>query len=106
MDYIKIDNDNTVSISGEVFFLTHKHKDGHYMGFYSHSPWGNVRDQEQGWVVLSPELEEVGRIETRTSGICSGLGWAKWVAIQIDIHGPRKKLYDEFGNQWRITVDV
>jgi len=95
-------SDYTASTSQGLIFLTAKFEDGHYLGFYSHSPWGRIHNQERGWAVVSPEGEIVDMIETYSWGSC-GFGFHEWRREQKEEHGRAKKLLDDFGNQkWKM----
>lgn len=96
----ELGKDLSASVDKELFFLTNIFTDGSFLGFWSHSPWGLCRDQEQGWVVLSPELEVLDTCETRTSGRSAGNNFAKWRKRQTMEHGKSHKLMEEFGEHY------
>lgn len=97
--------DLDVVADGVHIFLTNVFKDGCVLGFWSHSPWGCVHDQEQGWAVLDKNLNIIAECETRTSGQSAGNDFRKWRTEQKEIHGSSFKLSREFENEaiWRIT---
>ena len=100
----KLGKDLTASVDGELFFLTNVFADSSLLGFWSHSPWGTTRDQEQGWVVLSKDLEVISSCETRTSGQNAGNDFRAWRRDQKLIHGRSFKLCPDWDNEsfWKI----
>lgn len=99
-----LSSDMTVRVNNETYFLTNVFKDGSFLGFWSHSPWGRSRNQEQGWVVLSPNLEILDSCETRTSGMPAGNDFRKWRKQQTQEHGKSSKIMYDFGEQmWKMS---
>lgn len=96
--------DLVASTQNGLYFLTGIFKNGYLLGFWSHSSWGNVHDQEQGWVILSPKLDVVSSCETRTMGGSAGNDFKKWRNNQKENYGKLTKFADEFSNEsfWRI----
>lgn len=88
--------------TGLHIFLTARFKTGHFLGFWSHSPWGTCQDQEKGWVVINPETLEITDMhETRSMGMSMG-GFSKWRKGITEKFGKSTKLLDGFGNQmWK-----
>lgn len=88
-----------------TIFLTNVFKDGCFLGFWSHSPWGRVQDQEQGWMVISPELKILDEFETRSMGESTGGGFHYWRKEQTASHGKTRKLADSCTDEqiWKIT---
>ncbi len=99
-----IDKDLSISTDHGIIFLTNVFKDGHLLGFWSHSPWGNQHDQEVGWAVLNPDLKVVDTCETKTMGSPAGNDFRRWRWEQKLQHGPASKLTREFENEciWRL----
>lgn len=98
------DGDLSVSIGGELFFLTNVFKDGHVLGFWSHSPCGRVHDQEQGWALISPDKKVVDSCETKSYGMPAGNDFRQWRRAITAEYGKSKKLTDRCGSQfWKIA---
>lgn len=56
-----------------LIFLTARFKNGFFLGFWSHSPWGTCSNQEKGWAIINPEiLEVIDFCETKSMGNPSG----------------------------------
>lgn len=89
---------------GETIFLTKVYKGGQLLGFYSHSPWGTTRDQEQGWQLIdSNTLEILEEIQTRSMGRHTG-GFIDWYVEIGKIYGKSQHLVNEAGDRvWKIT---
>jgi hypothetical protein len=106
-DHGRLDQDLCIHITGETHlrFLTRVFPDGCFLGWYSHSPWGHVHDQEQGWTLFSPELEVLDEIETRVDGQSAGNNFRQWRAGVTLEHGRAFKLKPEWDNEqfWKIT---
>lgn len=100
-----ISEDLTASVDGRLIFLTNVFEDGCVLGFWSHSPWGNTHNQEEGWAVLSVKGEVLSSCETKTSGLPSGNDFKKWRSEQRWNHGKSFKLCPEWENEnfWKIT---
>ncbi len=99
-----LDNDLCIDDAG-LFFCTNVFKDGCFLAFWTHSPWGCVRDGEQGWAVFSPELEILTTCETRTMHQPAGNDFKTWRKEQTETHGKSFKLAPEWGGEsfWKIT---
>ena len=105
-----IDKDLAVTTAGgETIFLTGVFKNGNMLGFWSHSPWGRVRDQQQGWMVIDKELNEIDEIKTRDFEACrEALGqfetFAQWRSRIKSENGRAFKLCPEWNNEcfWRM----
>ena len=101
-DYV--DKDVCATYYGNVLFLTHIFENGFLFGFWSHSPWGTTRDQEQGWAVLDREGNIIDGCETRTMGPSAGNDFNLWRKCMIEQYGKRTRLCDENGEMiWKIT---
>lgn len=91
----------------QCVFLTHVFKSGHLFGWYSHSPWGRVHDQEQGYVIVDPHTREVIDVcPTRTGGEPAGCDFRGWLYMAINgEYGRRKKLCDFVNGElfWKIS---
>ena len=88
----------------EIFFLTNVFKDGSFLGFWSHSPWGRVHDMEQGWAIFSPDLELLDSFTTKTLGTRKS-GFREWRKEKTILHGKSFRLMPEWGGDqfWKIT---
>jgi len=52
-----------------IIFIQSRFNNGHFLGFWSHSPWGTCNDQETGWVVFNPHtFEIIDQCETKHNG--------------------------------------
>lgn len=95
---------NSNRYSGNLVFLTKVYKSGHLLGFYSHSPCGNVRDQEQGWMLINGHtLEVVDECYTRSNGRSTGefTAWYKQIG---ETYGKAQYLLNSLGEkEWKIT---
>lgn len=70
-----------------LIFLTGRLATGHFIGFWSHSPWSTTENQEKGWAIIDPEkMEIIDTCETRSSGNWCG-----------DFRAWRKKIKGQFG---------
>jgi hypothetical protein len=103
-----LSEDLTITCEGELFFLTNVFKDGSFLGFWTHSPWGTCHDQEQGWAVFSKEIKMISSFETKTGGQSTSDGFGgfrEWRKIETEIHGKSKKLKPEWDNEnfWKIS---
>lgn len=67
-DSLAEDDLTITSDTGDLIFLTHVFENGNVMGFWTHSPCGNTRDQEQGNMVLSPSGKTIDYVPTREYG--------------------------------------
>lgn len=101
----KVGEDLTITVDGELIFLTHVFENGSVLGFWSHSPWGRVSDGEQGWMIISKELEQLGAITSKTNHERSGEDIRKWKSSLRLHHGKSFKLKPEWNNEsfWKIT---
>jgi len=98
---------NRTRHSGDLVFLTKVYKSGDtffLLGFYSHSPCGNVRDQEQGWMLINYEtMEIVDEINTRSMGRSTG-EFKEWYKNLGEQYGKAQYLLNELGEkEWKIT---
>ena len=105
---IKINLEDFTACDGELFFLTHRFKDGCFMGFWSGSPWGRVRNQSRGWVVFDPKEGVVESCTTFEWGpMVGGEGWREWVRRMIKEHGKRTILTNWAGDRpWKMTENL
>lgn len=83
-----------------LFFITHRFKSGHFLGFWSHSPCSTTQNQERGWVVISPDnlkvvdkcttagLGKVGRIKPWRKNLRHKFGKATILHDGIDTNKP------------------
>lgn len=101
----ELSQDLTINCKTELFFLTNVFKDGSFLGFWSHSPWGTCHDKEQGWCILSPELEILDTCETLTDGQPAGNDFREWRKNLTEEHGKSFKLKAEWETEqfWKIT---
>ena len=105
-----IDKDLAVTTTGgESIFLTGVFKNGNMIGFWSHSPWGRVRDQQQGWMVIDKDLNHIDSITTFSDGVSGqGLGenetFNEWRSRIKQENGKSIKLCPEWDNEcfWRM----
>lgn len=106
-------NKNTLDLKGLTFsehkgvliFLTARFNDsGFFYGFWTHSPCGLTRDQEQGYVVIDPvRLEIIETCESKTFGRHTGeiKSWRKDIT---EMYGKQTKLTDLSGEMvWKIS---
>ena len=100
---IKINKkDMTASEDSNLYFITHMFKNGKFLAFYSHSPWGRIKDQERGWVVI----DKAGIIDS-VSTYCFGPtdnDYRGWLRKQIDLFGSRTIAKNEFDEPfWKMS---
>lgn len=88
----------------DLIFLQARFKNGFFLGFWSHSPWGTCHDKEQGWAVINPQtLEVVDYCETKCSGASGGefREWRKKMTLQ---YGKSNLLRNFSGDvEWKIS---
>lgn len=101
----KLDPDLCVETGNEIIYLTNVFKDGFLLGFWSHSPWGHLHDQETGWILFDQDLVAIEICETRTMGLPAGNDWRSWRKEITRIHGKSYRLAPEWGGEqfWKIT---
>lgn len=87
-----------------LLFLTKVYSSRYLLGYWSHSPCGTTRDQEQGWMLIDyDKMVVVDDLETRTMGRQTGeyRDWYKNIGTQ---YGKAKYLVDKYGDRpWKIT---
>jgi len=95
---------NSTRHSGDLVFLTKVYKGGFLLGFYSHSPCGNVRDQEQGWMLIdSNTMQIIDEVSTRCNGQSTG-EFKEWYKRIGETYGKAQYLVNELGDrEWKIT---
>lgn len=101
-----IDKDLAIKTNDDqLIFLTNIFKDGCFLGFWSHSPWGRTTDGEKGWAVINSNLDIIDSCETKTFGEHVNNDFKEWRKEQHEIHGKSFKLKPEWENRafWRIT---
>jgi len=106
LDESVFDKDLTVKTDqGESLYLTNVFKGGYAIGFWSHSPWGCVRDQEQGWVLVDSKGKELTRCATRVNGENPNEGYRDWRRKITMTYGKSKKLCPEWENAccWKLN---
>lgn len=101
----KIEKDLCIDTDFGLIFLTHIFQDNHFLGFWSHSPWGRTTDGEQGWVVISQDKKVTDNIVTKTMGERVNNDFSLWRKIQKEQHGKAFKLSPEWENSlfWKIS---
>ena len=80
-----------------VVFLQKELADGSLLGWFSHSPWGLQMDQEQGWVLLSPDFEVIDSVATVAMGRHTGEG-REWFRRVKEQHGATKTRFTKKHN--------
>lgn len=95
---------NSKRHSGDLVFLTKVYKGGFLLGFYTHSPCGSVRDQEQGWMLIdSSTMQIIDEVSTRSNGQSTG-EFKKWQKRISATYGKAQYLVNELGErEWKIT---
>lgn len=94
------------AVDGETcLFLKGKFADGFLLAFWSHSPCGCVRDQEQGYALIDCDTQEIiNQCETVTIGMPAGEDFRSWLKEQKEEHGKLKYFTDGHGRHiWKIT---
>lgn len=88
-----------------LIYLTHVFDDHHFLGFWSHSPWGRVHNMEKGWVLINHEFEIVDSCATIEDGEPAGNDFRSWRKQVKEDHGKATKLAYEWSNEliWKIT---
>lgn len=106
---LDLGEDPTFSCKGyQMIYLTEKFKNGFFLGFWTHSPWGGTTDQEKGWAIINPITLEVEEdIATRSGGIwCPRGEFSKWRKSIKEKYGKSKILLDGFGERpWKMGRD-
>lgn len=98
----------TFSDEDSLIFLTNVFRNGFVLGFWSCSPWGNVRNQERGWALIDTEkMEVVDMCQTLADGQPAGDDFACWRhRVKLE-HGRSQFLLDEFGDRiWKMTENL
>lgn len=87
-----------------LIFLQARFKNGFFLGFWSHSPWGTCHDQEQGWAVINPQtLEVVDHCETKHYGVSTG-EFREWRKEMTSQYGKSNLLRNFSGEvEWKIS---
>jgi hypothetical protein len=87
-----------------LIFLQARFKNGFFLGFWSHSPWGTSHDQEQGWAVINPHtLEVVDYCETKCGGKSSG-EFREWRKKMTSQYGKSNLIRNFSGEvEWKIS---
>lgn len=97
----------TISIPNKdsLYFVKGRFKDGMYLTFYSHSPWGCTQDQIRGWAVIDARKHKIiDEINTYYFGNANQ-GWHDWRKKQKEIHGTLTKLKNSYDNEdrWKMN---
>ncbi len=94
----------TSEFEHDLIFLQARFKNGFFLGFWSHSPWGTCHDQEQGYAVVNPEtLEVVEYCETKCYGVSSGK-FREWRREMTLKYGKSTLLRNFSGDlEWKIS---
>lgn len=109
-----------------MLFIKGYFADGkHILAFFSHSPWGRVRNQHRGWVLLRFRSETTKRVavvvdvcETFYWGDTSAFyqsdylgtyirNWHHWRKLLRERFGKLKPALSDFGTpQWSMTEEL
>ena len=99
-----VDDDLCADFGGDLLFITGVFNNGFVIGFWSHSPWGNTRNQDRGWAVLDADGAFVSSCATFYHGHTHD-NFREWRESVSRRFGKATKLCDEFSGEtlWKMS---